>query len=752
VSSLHAIVTHFATPLATRAKRKGGDGPISASVSASSSATTAPSSYFKPTGETGGGTSLAHVPKIDGADVTTLFFRIDEIRKVNVDLLAAVQPIVDADREAAVIGPVFLRFIPMLSPYSSYAQHYPKALTTLVRLSRDAKFATFLDTQPKLHGLGSSLQSLLIMPIQRIPRYRLLLQELVRVTPAEHPDAPHLAAAVDQISALADAVNESIREQENFSRVVEIASSFTGPNSNTHTIVQEGRRFIADGLLMKVCKKVHKPRHIFVFHDLFVYGTPRPDGTFKFSAQFPLEDVLVRRVDPAKMPEGVRFAFEVRSPSKSFALFTETEAEMQRWIDMLEPLTGSHTAALDLKMGAAPVWQQNTDNCQACAVKFTLTTRTHHCRHCGRCVCDKCSRRRIHLRPADRKPSRVCDDCAASFGSVIGVGASGAASSGAVQSKGSGVKGRAAVSMRAEPEASRNFMDELSSKVSGRAPGSSGSTSVRLTTSGSGIRMASSPPRSPRQGSLTATTGSSPNSVGSSPFLAAAPGRGGARSPRSPRGASGALTLGRARGVASPPPVASTSTTTTTSPSSTARTTSPPQRRPPVVPTSAVPLPPAGLPSFESSSDDSFDDSDSDEDAPPLPTLPPPARPAVTATMNLYRAVRSVTTDQATGRLSLRVGECVQLVEKVSDRVWMGRRGDEEGLFPSDAVEPYASSGGTTSRRRSTRQSWKSMEQQLLTVPLPRLPVSAPPTRVSTGSQQPPGTPPPRPSSKPPRS
>jgi len=32
---------------------------------------------------------------------------------------------------------------------------------------------------------GNSLQSLLIMPIQRIPRYRLLLEEIIKKTPED---------------------------------------------------------------------------------------------------------------------------------------------------------------------------------------------------------------------------------------------------------------------------------------------------------------------------------------------------------------------------------------------------------------------------------------------------------------------------------------------------------------------------------------------------------------------------------------
>lgn len=38
-------------------------------------------------------------------------------------------------------------------------------------------------------------QSFLIMPVQRIPRYQLLLKELQKRTPADHPDMPFIQVA-----------------------------------------------------------------------------------------------------------------------------------------------------------------------------------------------------------------------------------------------------------------------------------------------------------------------------------------------------------------------------------------------------------------------------------------------------------------------------------------------------------------------------------------------------------------------------
>jgi hypothetical protein len=43
-----------------------------------------------------------------------------------------------------------------------------------------------LDSDPRVQS--SRLESIIIMPIQRIPRYKLLLEDLLKRTPEAHPD------------------------------------------------------------------------------------------------------------------------------------------------------------------------------------------------------------------------------------------------------------------------------------------------------------------------------------------------------------------------------------------------------------------------------------------------------------------------------------------------------------------------------------------------------------------------------------
>ncbi|XP_010895334.1 rabankyrin-5 isoform X2 [Esox lucius] len=58
-----------------------------------------------------------------------------------------------------------------------------------------------------------------------------------------------------------------------------------------------------------------------------------------------------------------------------------------------------------------PPWCDGS-NCYECAAKFGVTTRKHHCRHCGRLLCHKCSIKEIPIIKFDlNRPVRVCDIC-----------------------------------------------------------------------------------------------------------------------------------------------------------------------------------------------------------------------------------------------------------------------------------------------------------------------------------------------------
>lgn len=71
-------------------------------------------------------------------------------------------------------------------------------------------------------GVEHDLPTLLIMPVQRIPRYELLLKEALRHTDEQHPDKALLTKALTGITEINQWINEKKKEQERAVHVFEI--------------------------------------------------------------------------------------------------------------------------------------------------------------------------------------------------------------------------------------------------------------------------------------------------------------------------------------------------------------------------------------------------------------------------------------------------------------------------------------------------------------------------------------------------
>ncbi|XP_076453246.1 rabankyrin-5-like [Babylonia areolata] len=58
-----------------------------------------------------------------------------------------------------------------------------------------------------------------------------------------------------------------------------------------------------------------------------------------------------------------------------------------------------------------PPWSEG-ETCLECGTKFSIKTRKHHCRHCGRLLCARCSGKDMPIvKFGQAKPVRVCDVC-----------------------------------------------------------------------------------------------------------------------------------------------------------------------------------------------------------------------------------------------------------------------------------------------------------------------------------------------------
>jgi hypothetical protein len=94
------------------------------------------------------------------------------------------------------------------------------------------KFSAFLETVDATKALQKQdLNSFLILPVQRIPRYELLLKDLIRHTWKEHPDYNNLEYALVKIHECAKNVNRLKSFNESRHRLAHLQIHISGSSA-----------------------------------------------------------------------------------------------------------------------------------------------------------------------------------------------------------------------------------------------------------------------------------------------------------------------------------------------------------------------------------------------------------------------------------------------------------------------------------------------------------------------------------------
>lgn len=105
------------------------------------------------------------------------------------------------------VGEVFVRSARFLKMYIPYVNRFDERIRVLdvIRKQKGAKAVL----KKARHNNIEDIESLLINPVQRIPRYLLLLKELIKVTPEDHKDSRNLKEAFSMISEICSEVNSA---------------------------------------------------------------------------------------------------------------------------------------------------------------------------------------------------------------------------------------------------------------------------------------------------------------------------------------------------------------------------------------------------------------------------------------------------------------------------------------------------------------------------------------------------------------
>jgi hypothetical protein len=267
------------------------------------------------------------------------------------DLDAALLPVTQSPDSEFMIGPIFVRFGPFLKMYSAYVSNLEGALQQLERMSVSQaasfpRFNTFVQESardPICKGL--SLQALLITPVQRIPRYKLLLQELLQCTPNEHADFKAVSEALQKVNAVAAQINEDVMVFQNRALILQIERAF---NSNPGFLATS-RVLIKTGMLTKRNNSngINNAYQFFLFNDLLAYGKPLLGGTgLALKWKLSLEELQVKAlgIQTQKTGDAASWWFCVTTPVKPLILSVtpsenfspeRAEAEGKSWLELI---------------------------------------------------------------------------------------------------------------------------------------------------------------------------------------------------------------------------------------------------------------------------------------------------------------------------------------------------------------------------------------------------------------------------------
>lgn len=251
--------------------------------------------------------NAGHEAAVSAADRRAIFSEVEALSVLHhTQLLSGLAERMDHWCMLSVIGDLFsVVTIESLKIHTVWANNYFCALATLKRVKEEnPDFRAWLFQQQQRRGataadsmqprvqLGLALEDYLIMPIQRIPRYVMLLRELYRYTLPNHPDHPLLRDAIDRVSELAEHVNESKRESESQERVSAIAAAFgrgakkknalpTSYRGAPFELMTASRAWLRDGEFLETSTRGSadlKMRTCFLFNDLLVIADAMERG------------------------------------------------------------------------------------------------------------------------------------------------------------------------------------------------------------------------------------------------------------------------------------------------------------------------------------------------------------------------------------------------------------------------------------------------------------------------------------------
>ncbi|KAM6982479.1 LOW QUALITY PROTEIN: FYVE, RhoGEF and PH domain-containing protein 1 [Tautogolabrus adspersus] len=351
-------------------------------------------------------------------------------------LLPALQKRMDEWEVNPRIGDILQKLAPFLKMYGEYVKNFDHAMELLNTWGqRSAPFKIIIQEIQREERCGNlTLQHHMLEPVQRIPRYELLLKDYLHRLPEDAPDYRDAQKSLELIATAAEHSNAAIKKMERMRKLLKVYELLGGEED----IVNPTNELIKEGHILKLSNKngTTQDRYLILFNDRLLYCVPKLrliGQKYGVRARIDVDGMELKETSSA----AVSRTFLVCGKQRSLELQARTEEEKRDWIQAIQATVQRHEQTMESfrhltcslrddestpphspscvelgKRAPTPIREKEVTLCMKCQEPFnSITKRRHHCKACGHVVCGKCSEFRARLSYDNNRTNRVCVDC-----------------------------------------------------------------------------------------------------------------------------------------------------------------------------------------------------------------------------------------------------------------------------------------------------------------------------------------------------
>uniref|UniRef100_A0A8C6YEB9 FYVE, RhoGEF and PH domain containing 3 n=1 Tax=Naja naja TaxID=35670 RepID=A0A8C6YEB9_NAJNA len=296
------------------------------------------------------------------------------------------------------LGDILQKLAPFLKMYGEYVKNFDRAMDMVnTWMQRSSPFKDVIQNIQKQEICGNlTLQHHMLEPVQRIPRYELLLKDYLKKLPGESPDRKDAEKSLELISTAANHSNAAIRKMEKMHKLLEVYERLGGEED----IVNPANELIKEGHIQKLSAKngTAQDRYLFLFNSMVLYCVPklRLIGQ-KFSVREKIDIAGLQVQEIVK--QNVTHTFSITGKKRSLEL---QASDLSQFHFSFQPEC--------CRKSSKTKRDKEKQACKSCSESFnSITKRRHHCKQCGAVICAKCSE--FKTLADNSRQNRVCKDC-----------------------------------------------------------------------------------------------------------------------------------------------------------------------------------------------------------------------------------------------------------------------------------------------------------------------------------------------------